>query len=464
MIHTLHTRSSQSPDEIGRELSAILLSFPACAIAGVQWQTLVQKYEERHGVRLDVRSLGYSSASAAASALLLDAARITNIDDSDNPVFVVKDSIALTPKPGLLGCWPSLYVSFCQIVNKYGESLSPVSATDLGMEPENCKSSSGSVLLLSQLKPLLVRHWHANFDESNSGFVNERGNFCRFKKLKHLVQAVLRWREQRVRWCEEQGAAGFPVVESALDDAVAMRLEMVPAAKQADLELRCFLPGEICNTPSSAAFDFLKSSKTANRVGKTRGFVTEDRRRNGDGFHEDSDLLREVERLRAENAALKTEQNELRLGRHGAQTEFSLAWHDTATDAFAKKNHETSPESIFDDPYEPPPQARSWCPPQNGGWFAVTSPSVSSTSAGSEDGTPTGKHYSSQFEQSVGERSCSSSGTLTPLLTSDVAPQLWGGACHFMPGWFPAVRSADVGVIPNGIVQGLRKRYELGAN
>jgi hypothetical protein len=458
----MQIHNAPSPDEVGQELTAILLSFPACAIAGVQWHTLVQKYEERHNLRLSVRSLGHSSALAAASALLWDIVRIVNMD-LDNPVLVVEDAIALTPKPGLLGCWPSLYVSFCQIVNNYGERFLPGD-----VDGEDLEHRAGSVLLLSQLKPLLVRHWHANFDESSSGFVNENGNFCRFKKLKHLVQAVLRWREQRVCWCEEEVAAGRKVSNSALDNAVAMRLEMVPAAKQSDLELRCFPPRKMCDNHAPPTFN-LKCSKSGKRVGKQGGVVTDERQRNADALLDDSGLRREVERLRAENAALKSEQNELRLKRDETSTELPPAWSDPVKGVFATTKLQISPadESIFDDPYEPPPQARTWCQSQNGTWFAMASLSVSgdsSTCAGSEAGTPTGRHCTSRYEQSVGERSCSSSGALTPLLTGDVTPQLWGRACHFMPSWFSAMRSADVGVIPNGIVQCLRERYELAAS
>jgi len=46
---------------IAQRMCDMLLTFPASAAGGVQWQVLVQKYEERFGTRLDITALGHSS-------------------------------------------------------------------------------------------------------------------------------------------------------------------------------------------------------------------------------------------------------------------------------------------------------------------------------------------------------------------------------------------------------------------
>eukprot|EP00927_Polykrikos_kofoidii_P079009 TRINITY_DN75800_c0_g1_i1.p1 TRINITY_DN75800_c0_g1~~TRINITY_DN75800_c0_g1_i1.p1 ORF type:complete len:487 (-),score=39.32 TRINITY_DN75800_c0_g1_i1:217-1626(-) len=450
---------------LGTQLCDLLLSFPAAAIGGVPWLTLVQKYEERHKVRLDLTELGHSSALVAASTLLWDVVRIVNGDDTDNPVLAIEDTVALTPQPGLLACWPSLYSSFCSIVQEHGEKLSTKSDVCIPSESACQQDNDGSVffsLLLSQLKPLLSSHWHLDFEETRCGYVNEHGSFCKFKKLKHLVQAVLRWREQRSICCDERKSGSRKHASSAVDEALNVRLEMVPSQKQNDLELRCF-PRNCADDPPAVASPVPKQTKKGKRTSKPSSSSSEERPQVStsvvpNASNDKSLLFRQLAILRAENSTLRNNNDELRLGKRTGEHTPIVAFHapvwgshvlQTSSTDGQSPSQATSPclePEVFDDPYEPPPQATTWCP---------------RTAANSEAGTPMARLSSASFEKHFGDFSCSNSGAMTPLPLGEAGqPVLWGQACCYMPGWFSLVPSADVCVIPNGIVQGLRARFE----
>merc|ERR1719264_2105208 len=212
-------RTAQPPaPEVAKRLCDLLLSFPSAAISGIQWQVLARRYEERYTTRLDLAALGHASPLGAASALLWEVLRVVNKDDTDNPILGIEDGVALTANPGSMGSWPSLYGVLCTIVQEHG-------ARD---EAEPSEHS----LLLSQLRPLLESHWHASFDENALGYRGEDGTFVRLKKMKHLLHAVLSWREQRQAW---QQAKGFK--PSAVDEVLMPTLVLVPSKKHNDLLL-----------------------------------------------------------------------------------------------------------------------------------------------------------------------------------------------------------------------------------
>merc|ERR1712137_1282826 len=95
-------------------------------------------------------------------------------------------------------------------------------------------------LLLSQLKPLLRVHWHPGFEERCLGCLSDDGKFLRLWKLKHLVQAVIRWRELRMIW---RVATGCP--PSLVDEALTPTLELVQSKQHSDLVLRCMPNGVV---------------------------------------------------------------------------------------------------------------------------------------------------------------------------------------------------------------------------
>jgi len=116
----MHRLLEVSPSVVAQRLCDLLLSFPAAAAGGVQWCVLARKYEERHNTRLDIKAIGHSCPLAAATALLWDVLRLVDSEDSDNPIVAVEDAVALNPRPGALGSWPSLYKALCTIVVTHG--------------------------------------------------------------------------------------------------------------------------------------------------------------------------------------------------------------------------------------------------------------------------------------------------------------------------------------------------------
>lgn len=211
--------STSEPANVAHKFNDILLQFPNAAIDGVEWNVLVKKFEERHSTKLDVISMGFDSPLAAAATLLWEVGQIRDAKDFRNPIVALEDAIALTPRPGSMGSWPSLYQSLCDIVLKHGSSDSQPS------------------LLLSQLKPLLQSHWHASIDE-HWGYFDSRGRSVKTKKMKHLIQAVLSWRNERI--------AKNSSKPTQIDDALVSNLELVPSDRHNDLLLRMAVHDKPC--------------------------------------------------------------------------------------------------------------------------------------------------------------------------------------------------------------------------
>jgi len=214
-----------TPAVVSQRLCNLLLQFPAAAIGGIRWRALVKKYEERYAGRLDITAMGYSTPLSAATTLLWEVLRVVSTEDADNPLLAVDDSAALTPRPGLMGTWPSIYQTLCEVVQ-------PADAPEEHCSKADSAASRG--LLLAQLKPLLQVNWDANFDETSMGYLSEDGALVKMKKMKHLVQAVLRWRDERVEWRQRSkgGAA------NGVDGALRQRLELVASKRHNDFVLR----------------------------------------------------------------------------------------------------------------------------------------------------------------------------------------------------------------------------------
>jgi len=388
---------------VAKRLCDLLLSFPSAAISGVQWSVLVSRYEERYAARLDLVALGHSSALGAATTLLWDVLRIVDKDDTDNPVVGIDDGVAIAAQPDCMSSWPSLYGALCSIVQEHG-------TLDAGADARS--------LLLSQLRPLLERHWHASFDESALGFRGEDGAFVRFKKMKHLLHAVLRWREQRQAW--QQSRCLNP---TEVDEVLKPTLELIPARGHNDLVLRCASTITIAALASrgvrSKAEDAIDFPPAAGMVGL-------------------SDLRSEVERLRAENDQLRATNLQLQVGAP------QLLHSEPLTCSTPEL-----PADVFDDPFEPPPELASWM-----SWRS------SSADTDSESHSVLQGCGSSAGWQS-GHASTCASGDSTPVHHKGV-PQ---ASCAMMPAWFPFVQTAslgviDISVIPGGIVQSARKQFE----
>mmetsp|Transcript_107752 Transcript_107752/g.285587 ORF Transcript_107752/g.285587 Transcript_107752/m.285587 type:complete len:470 (-) Transcript_107752:388-1797(-) len=450
--------SSQPAVVVAQQLSDLLLAFPSAAAGGVQWSVLAKKYEERYKVRLDVQALGHSSALAAATTLLWEVLRIVDKQDTDNPVVGVDDAVALAPRPGLLGCWPSLYHALCQIVLENGvpDGAPPASAVPGRSAVRSCS------LLLSQIRPLLERYWHANFDESGLGFLNEVGTFVRLKKLKHLLHAVLRWREQRQEWRQSQQAK-----KSAVDDALEPCLRLVASEKHNDLLLQCTVGTVACpqlalvvsvarplktkapKAPAVAApelpceqLEQLPRSRSGSTTASSDEPPVEDRM---------GKMQRELERLRMENSSLRAVNQVLHFC--GMPMPDACSGMSNLTKSLPTPQ---LPAEIFDDPFEPPPEAF---------WSSRT---TSSADLSNVDGTSELSYGSSSSTSGTPSlyglhSACSSgvaSGAMTPVHPLALIQQQQ--ACTFVPMWFSfsAFSGIDVSVIPHGIVQSACAHFE----
>jgi len=455
-----------APAIVAQRLCDLLLSFPAAAACGVQWQVLARKYEERYSTRLDLERLGYSSALAAASALLWEVVRLVDTADVDNPIVGVEDVVALVPRPGLLGSWPSLYNTLCELVLGHGTPF--VSNEAAGGSCGASGASGAKCLLFSMLRPLLEQHWHAGFDESSLGFLGEDGTYRRLKKMKHLLSAVLSWRRDRLSWQEGRKAS-----VGAVDEALAPELELTPSKKYNDLLLVCsatpcavigktsgdapVTPARLAApamtvTPAQAA---MPVEDAAGRLPEATPVASEAVGPSGAAF---TALQLELQRLQEENRELKTRNTVLESG---------LA------------------PNIFDDPFEPPPEAHTrdsaaWAIMRRKGsadlssttdaeseaGFDTSLSSVGSFASGSGAATPVHTQgctsMPARFDlsfSSVGSLA-SGSGAATPVHAAPVSQGQQG--CAFMPVWFSVVQSSQApwAVIPQGIVQTGREYFE----
>jgi len=201
------------PGTIAKRLADLLLEFPMAATGGVRWRVLAGCYEERHGSRLDL--------SACPTTLLWNVLRFVEAGNVVNPLVAVEDEEALAHRPGLLGCWPSLYAAIANAVQIGGLPPAP------GSKP------SARELPLSELRQLLRETWHSGFDETNLGFFSEQGKRVKVDDIGHVVELVLQWRNQRVEW-QQEGNQKF----GAVDEALLPPLHLVNSAEHGQ-RVRC---------------------------------------------------------------------------------------------------------------------------------------------------------------------------------------------------------------------------------
>jgi len=441
---------------VAQRLSDLLLQFPTAAIGGVRWKVLVKRYEERYGGKLDIAGLGHTSAVAAATALLWDVLRLVSTDDSENPIVAVEDGIALTPRPSFIGTWPSLYLTLHAAVQSNGV-----------LEPQTEAEAAEGVrmrgLLLSQLKPLLQSHWHANFDDYGLGYLNGEGAFVKIKKMKHLVNAVLQWRDQRVEWRQTVGSKLTEV-----DKGLHPKMELAVSKSHNDMVLKCpevSMPLAVEEPPTprprggDATEDRLSTCSTVSR--RSCGAETED------------ELEREIAELRAENTALRKTNEDLLCNRdwsakpelrgHSGQVPGPLLFMPM------RDQHEGPEPDVFDDPFEPPPQRQhSWSHLVRTPTSASTTPVLSPASYGK----PVPAISTGSFEIfSSATTTCASmtpqssldahSGAMTPVPAASLGDKV----CALVPMWFSwmptsASLMGDRSNIPSGIVDRIRSQFE----
>jgi len=382
--------ASETPAVVAKRLSDLILCFPSAAAGGVQWQTLVSKYNERHSTSLDIAVLGHSTALAAATALLWDTIRIVDGKDHHNPVVAVEDGEAMTAKPDASATWPSLYKSLCEIVSEHGSKADTV----LGDEITHS-------ILVSKLKGLLQRHWHDGFDEGSLSYITDQGKFVRVKKMKHLLQALMQWREQRAA-CHRH---------TDLDEALKFRLEVVPSKKHNDLLLRCVLPSRCPSTASDSVPSDCQSVASESTAAST-------------------DLMAQLAILRAENASLRSKNSFLE-----QQTQHEVLQKEGTCLPIRPRSPER--KDVWDDPSEPPPfEYRG----------SLTTPSAStavpSSFFNSGDVTPL----------TLASGSHGHSASATPAMTTWIWDGQNGQICSMVP-MFYVMGDRGLHNIPSGVVQ-----------
>mmetsp|Transcript_127831 Transcript_127831/g.238995 ORF Transcript_127831/g.238995 Transcript_127831/m.238995 type:complete len:432 (-) Transcript_127831:65-1360(-) len=413
---------SATPAVVSQRMCDLLQTFPSAAMGGVQWRTLVRKYEERYTSRLDVAALGDSSV-AAASMLLFDVLRLVDREDTDNPVVAIEDVVALTPRPGSLASWPSMYKVLCEAALHHGTL--EVSDTPNAEAPGEVSRA----ILLSQLKPLLQRLWHSSFDESGLSYLTAEGTSVKLKKMKHLVQAVLRWREERAAWVAEAC-----IRPTEIDELLKPRLELVPSKKHNDLVLRCTLVNDTV-TPTPIVSCIFQNPQ---QIPSTEVSTDAD----SEFSSASTGLEEELAKLRAENAMLRNK-NEF-LEHHAKDAVLRCELFDTP-----QKPQPVHMPEVFDDPFEPPPQVdRCW---------SFDSP-AGSTTFGSSSGCATPMSLSSSLAPTSGSATPQQvvSGTPTNFSTAAAGPM-----CAFMPVWFSTAMGDRV-QIPCGVVQQAKAIFERG--
>jgi len=275
--------------------------------------------------------------------------------------------------------------------------------------------------------------------------------------MKHLLQAGLRWREQRVAW---QAEAGFKV--GGVDDVLRPRLELRPSKTHNDLLLRCVQPLAVVQIPAAMWTENEVKSAEAHSPPTMR---TEDEVKpaevpecaksdltrspstcSGSSLPESSDssrgspsnfsnLAQEVSSSRAENAMLR-EQNAL------LQHTGNAALHAELFGAPPRQDFVAEEIDIFDNPFEPPPQV--WC----------RASSLSST--GTQNTLNLGSGIMTPGSQTLGSHTAS--GSATP---SQQQHQAAGQMCALVPVWFPM---GDRVRIPHGVVQQARTFFEREGN
>lgn len=279
-------------------------------------------------------------------------------------------------------------------------------------------------LLLAKLRPVLESRWRAKFDDGIWAYLTAEGIRVRPKKVKHLVQDILAWRQQQ---------------------APATALELVRAANRNDWMLRLCCEGDPVVDAARASeaigvqcreATWRAQSEPAATVGRRCAEECAERasfRTMAKMRRQCAEETAELARLRAENASLRCCNEELQqLGEAMHAQQRGVPHSACAAEPLlcvregSNDNVSLVQTSLMDDPFEPPPQAsRSW-------EFAETNTTNVSTCSPS-CGTPLSPGYTLQHEAS----SYAPSGAMTPMLMT-------GQACFLMPVWFQAIPSGSV--------------------
>jgi len=218
--------------------------------------------------------------------------------------------------------------------------------------------------------------------------------------MKHLLQALMQWREERAA-CHRH---------TALDEALKCRLEVVPSKKHNDLLLRCKLPA----CPSTAS-DSVPSDCQSNASESTAA---------------SADLMGQIAMLLAENESLRSKNSILE-----QQTQLEVLQKEVI--CLPIRPHSPELKDVWDDPSEPPPF-------EYRGSLATPSAStaVPSSFFNSGDVTPL----------TLASGSHAHSASATPTMTTWVWDGHNGQICSMIP-MFYVMGDRGLHNIPSGVVQ-----------
>jgi len=225
-------------------LRDLVLRFPCTLLRGLRWSVLSKVYDERCA---DIGDSGParlpSVAFVQAAGWLKDLVRFEEVAEGDWCLHLHEAVGLVAGRSGQLACWPLLVQRLTEIVRSEGTPQQP-HAFEALRETEPMRGDSrlpepGSEVmgvLLSQLKPLLRRHWDPTFDERAVGYLSEAGTYVSIKKMKHLITALLDWRLGRLSGAD---VARRGATSSVVDAALAVPMVLVVSQRHNDMVLCC---------------------------------------------------------------------------------------------------------------------------------------------------------------------------------------------------------------------------------
>eukprot|EP00403_Amphidinium_massartii_P037477 CAMPEP_0178432830 /NCGR_PEP_ID=MMETSP0689_2-20121128/32594_1 /TAXON_ID=160604 /ORGANISM="Amphidinium massartii, Strain CS-259" /LENGTH=664 /DNA_ID=CAMNT_0020054843 /DNA_START=44 /DNA_END=2035 /DNA_ORIENTATION=+ len=238
--------SSAEVDCVKQQIRDVLLRFPCTSLEGVRTSVLWRTC----GTRFPAAASRQQPSTEELLAWLGDLAEYREEDGGRDGIWKLKASAALTRGfDGQLACWPLFLQRLGEIVRTHG-SLQHAHALEVPHEEGASEemviepSCSSVGVLLSQLKPLLRRDWDATFDEKSAAFYNESGSFVAFKKMKHLVAEVLKWRARRRSIQKSTG------VWTEVDAAIEAPVFLAVSQRYNDMVLCC--PVQLAVAPEAA--------------------------------------------------------------------------------------------------------------------------------------------------------------------------------------------------------------------
>lgn len=200
---------------------------------------------------LDIASLGHSSPTAAATALLWEVlGSVDTSEELENPLLLVESALSLEPRARCAATWPSLYKALRDAVLADG------------------------CLLLPRVGQVLRRECSADFETCSLSFLTKDGQLVKLKRMEHVVEAVLRWRDERVELhrvsaaqCSKADEVFFPRLELAVPERGSDFVLRAAASKRARLPRLNSL--KLASSPRERGGDAAKGQESSDDTAST---------------------------------------------------------------------------------------------------------------------------------------------------------------------------------------------------